>query len=325
MDIILSVAIDDGFLSPEWNDILLSINFEDLELNEGKYFPVHNLFLTTVPAQKLLRTVSSRMPLRNELMSGMIQLGRNIMLNISTVIARISEENDPALIFTTDGKVTPSSLWNDIQAFFAAALQPVTDEDFISDTNFSLALHLLGDLLGQVCPTLINRIWYFYREVLAPLTHRFHVHRMSFVEFPVDFLDHSILQAFLISLPWENAVFHCRDRYLFHDMVKSVFEDPSVTCIIVSRLNWDQFVEEYANKVQQIAENPEEGVQTEISLLQWVKLMLSVHILNPRQITLDILSKVNYWPQLELNYFQEVFDGNSFLPLLTDGANRIRF
>lgn len=75
-----------------------------------------------------MQTLKSRLPLPDQFMSGIIQLARNVALDIPPYVVQLRGEN-------TVDKFTPvlleGALWTDIEAFVGACVSPFVKDKFV--------------------------------------------------------------------------------------------------------------------------------------------------------------------------------------------------
>lgn len=108
-----SFEIIGTFSSSSWGAIFSSIRFQTLDVEAGR---------------KLMQTLKNRLPLPDQFMGGVIQLARNVALDIPPYVVQLRGEN-------AADKFTPvlpeKALWTDIEAFVGACVSPFAKDKFL--------------------------------------------------------------------------------------------------------------------------------------------------------------------------------------------------
>lgn len=123
-------------------------------------------------------------------------------------------------------------------------------------------------------------------------------------------------------LNWKDSVFIWYNPEIINEMIESLLQsNTKVISIIFQQLNWEKFLQYIYQESLQFIDNDISSPKIGKIILQFLKLLFFIYILNPDYISLYLKSTILensefLFDNINLSLFEEIFNGESFLNLL---------
>ena len=141
-----------GGLPPVWHTLFDALPFDRLTLKD---------------AAALLRSINARMPLPPRYLGSAVAFAAAAVASSPHLAAELDAD---VAADAAAGDGADTSLWAEFTVFFVAAMQPnAAGQMRLDDDGFAALVGLLCTLV-HAAPALVDRVWYFLVETIAPLS-----------------------------------------------------------------------------------------------------------------------------------------------------------